>query len=96
MKLTPKQRATLKGLANPIKDRYLLGKGELDANIIDMLDKALEAKELIKVSLLQNSELDKDEVAEELEKKLDCGIVQTIGRVIVVYRPSKKHKKIVI
>jgi RNA-binding protein YhbY len=35
-------------------------------------------------------------VAEELEKKLDCGIVQTIGRVIVIYRPSKKHKKIVI
>jgi RNA-binding protein len=61
-----------------------------------MLDKALEAKELIKVSLLQNSDLDKDEVAEELEKKLDCGIVQTIGRVIVIYRPSKKHKKIVI
>ena len=94
MKLTPKQRAYLKGLANPIKQRYLLGKGELDEAFLNLLDNALEAHELIKVGLLQNSELRTKDVATELEEKLGCGIVQTIGRVIVLYRPSKKNKKI--
>lgn len=94
MKLTPKQRMYLKGLANPIKNRYLLGKGEVDEAFVNLIDNALEAHELIKVGLLQNSESKPKDVAAELEEKLDCGIVQIIGRVIVLYRPSKKNKRI--
>ena len=40
MKLTPKQRMYLKGLANPIKNRYLLGKGELDEAFLNLIDNA--------------------------------------------------------
>jgi len=96
MKLTPKQRAYLKSLANPIDKRYLIGKGNLDENIVAMLDKALEANELIKVGVLPASSQESEDIAAELEKKLDCGIVQTIGRVIVLYRKSKRNPRIVI
>ena len=94
MILTPKQRAYLKGLANSIHDRYQFGKGEVDDSFVELIDKALEAKELIKVGLLQNAEITADEVATELVKRLDCGLVQKIGRIIVLFRPSKKHPTI--
>ena len=86
----------LKGLANPIKNRYLLGKGELDEAFLNLIDNALEAHELIKIGLLQNSSSKPKDIAAELEEKLGCGIVQIIGRVIVVYRPSKKNPRIVL
>ncbi len=94
--LTPKQKAYLKGLANHIDHRYLLGKGEIDDAFYDLIDKALEAKELIKVGLLQNSELTAKEVGATLAEKLGCDVVQIIGRVIVLYRKSKKNPQIVL
>ena len=94
--LRPYQKAFLKGLANPISQRYLLGKEEPDASFIDELDKALEAKELIKVGLLQTASVEPKELAKDLEKTLGAEVVQIIGRVIVLYRRSKKHPKIVI
>ncbi|MBP5091880.1 MAG: YhbY family RNA-binding protein [Bacilli bacterium] len=94
MILTPKQRAKLKAMANTIHDRYQFGKGEVDDAFVELIDKALEAKELIKVGLLQNAEISAEELANELVKKLDCGLVQNIGRVVILYRPSKKHPTI--
>ena len=94
--LTPKQKAKLKGLANGISQRYLLGKADLDENFLVTVDKALEAKELIKVGILQNSDQEKEELCDLLKKRLDCEIVQLLGRVITIYRPSKKDPKIVL
>ena len=91
--LTPKQKAILKGHANTIKNRYLLGKGEIDDAFVDQIDKALEAHELIKVGLLQTSGYTALEVGEQLCAKLGCEVVQVIGRVVVLYRVSKKHPK---
>lgn len=95
-KLTPKQRAKLKGLANGISQRYLLGKSELDQSFLTMVDKALEAKELIKVGLLQSCEASPREVGEKLEEALGAYIVQTIGRIVILYRPSKKDPRITL
>ncbi len=89
--LTPKQRAYLKGLANPISHRYLLGKAEIDEGFLVSIDTALEAKELIKVGLLPSCESKPKEIAEQLESRLNCFTVQIIGRVIVLYRRSRKH-----
>ena len=94
--LTPKQKAYLKGLGNRIEQRYLLGKNEPEDGFYELLDKALEAKELIKVGLLQNSSVDEDLLCENLEKRLNCDIVQRIGRMILIYRPAKKDPKIVL
>ena len=93
-KLSPKERAKLKGLANGISQRYLLGKSDLDDAFLNMVDKALEAKELIKVGLLQSCEATPREVGERLEEALGAYIVQTIGRIVILYRPSKKDPKI--
>ncbi|MCF0112488.1 MAG: YhbY family RNA-binding protein [Bacilli bacterium] len=94
--LRPYQKAYLKSLANPIKHRYLLGKESPDAAFIDEIDKALEAKELIKVGLLQNASCTAEEVAEILCAKTEAEFVSIIGRVITLYRRSKKHPVIVI
>jgi len=93
-KLSPKDRAKLKGLANGISQRYLLGKSDLDDAFLNLIDKALEAKELIKVGLLQSCEATPREVGERLEEALGAYIVQTIGRIVILYRPSKKDPKI--
>lgn len=92
--LTPKQRAYLKGLANSISQRYLLGKAELDEGFLVSVDTALEAKELIKVGLLQTCAATPREIAETLEKRLRAQTVQIIGRVIVLYRRSQKNPRI--
>ena len=94
--LTPKQKAKLKGLANGISQRYLLGKADLDENFLMTIDKALEAKELIKVGLLQSCVATPKEIAGVLENRLGAQTVQVIGRVIVLYRRSVKDPKIEI
>lgn len=94
--LKGKQLSYLRRLANTIDHRYLLGKQEPDDSFLDQLDKALEANELIKVGILQNSESKPKELGEEISAKLGAELVQIIGRVIVLYRPSKKHRKIVL
>ena len=59
---------------------------------IFQIEEALEKRELIKVSLLQNTDEIAEEAAQVLEKEIDCEIVQIIGRVIVLYKPSTKEK----
>ncbi len=90
------QKRYLKGLANPISHRYLLGKGEIDEAFLKQIDEALEAKELIKVGLLQNSPYEVKEAGALLAEKTGAELVQTIGKVIVLYRKSAKSPKIVL
>ena len=94
--LKPFQKAYLKKLANPISHRYLIGKGGLDDKFVAELNDALEARELIKVGILQNASCEPKQIAEELAKRLNADLVQVIGRVMVYYRKSKKNPKIVV
>ena len=90
------QKRYLKGLANPISHRYLLGKGEIDEAFIKQIDAALEAKELIKVGLNSNCPMSAKDVGEILSAKTKSELVQVIGKVIVLYRKSSKAPKIVL
>lgn len=92
--LRPYQKAYLKSLANNISQRYLLGKTDIDAGFLKEIDTALEAKELIKVGLLQNCPSKPKDIGERLAHALGCDVVQTIGRVIVLYRRSEKNPRI--
>ena len=92
--LKPFQKAYLKKLANPISHRYLIGKGGLDDKFVAELNDALEARELIKVGILQNASCEPKQIAEELAERLNADLVQVIGRVMVYYRKSKKNPKI--
>ena len=93
MELTSKQRAQLRGLANSIDTILHVGKDGIGANLIKQADDALEARELIKGKVLENSMLTSREAAEELAKATRADVVQVIGTKFVLFRPSHKKDK---
>lgn len=93
MDLTSKQRAQLRGLANGIDTILHVGKDGIGDNLIKQANDALEARELIKGRVLENSMLTSREAAEELAKATRSDVVQVIGTKFVLYRPSHKKDK---
>ena len=91
MELTSKQRAQLRGLANSIDTILIVGKDGIGDNLIKQADDALEARELIKGRVLENSMLSPREAAEQLASLTRSEVVQVIGTKFVLYRPS--HNK---
>lgn len=87
---TSKQRSNLRSLAQDIEPIGQIGKGGLSDNMIASFSDALEKRELIKITVLNNSEDDAKGTSEELAKKLRAEIVCTIGHKIVLYRFSHK------
>jgi len=92
--LTGKQRSYLKSMANTMDPIFQVGKSGITDNFIKQIDEALEARELLKVKVLNNSLLEAKEVANDLAEKLDAEFVQSIGNKFVLYRESKENKKI--
>lgn len=93
MELTSKQRAQLRGLANSIDTILHVGKDGIGDNLVKQADDALEARELIKGKVLENSMLTSREAAEELAQRTRSDVVQVIGTKFVLYRPSHKKDK---
>ena len=93
MDLTSKQRAQLRSLANSIDTIVHVGKDGLGENLVKQADDALEARELIKGKVLENSMLTAREAAEELAVATRSEVVQVIGTKFVLYRPSHKKEK---
>ena len=87
---TTKQRSKLRSLAQSIDPIGQVGKGGISENMIAGLSDALDKRELIKVSLLNNNDDDIRDVAEELAENLNAEVVCTIGRKVVLYRYSEK------
>ena len=94
--LNSKQRAYLRSLGNDLEPIFQIGKGGLSDELLDQLDAALEARELIKVRVLKNCLEDEGDIADEISEALDCDVVQRIGRVILLYRPSIEDPRIVL
>ncbi|WP_054251981.1 ribosome assembly RNA-binding protein YhbY [Neofamilia massiliensis] len=92
--INSKQRAYLKGLANKLNPSLQIGKEGLTENILKELDIQLEQKELIKISVLENSPVLVDEVVEDILSSTQAEFVQKIGSKLVIYRESKENKKI--
>ncbi|HEN9154198.1 TPA: YhbY family RNA-binding protein [Streptococcus agalactiae] len=90
--LTSKQRAFLKSEAHSMKPIIQIGKNGLNDQIKTSVRNALDARELIKVTLLQNT----DDVAEVLEDEIGCDTVLKIGRILILYKESarKENRKI--
>ena len=93
MDLTSKQRAQLRGLANDIDTIVHIGKDGIGDNLIKQADVALEARELIKGKVLENSMLSAREGAEELAKATRSQVVQVIGTKFVLYRETHSKEK---
>ena len=94
--LTSKQRAYLRGLANTLEPSLLIGKGGLNDNMTVDIDAALEARELIKIKILNNSMAEPKEVSYEIAEKVGAEVVQVIGGKFVLYRQSKENSKIIL
>ncbi|WP_404404010.1 ribosome assembly RNA-binding protein YhbY [Jeotgalibacillus malaysiensis] len=92
--LTGKQKRFLRAEAHNLSPIFQVGKGGVNDNMIKQISEALEVRELIKVSILQNCEQDKDEVAKALSKGAKAELVQLIGHTIVLYKESRENKKI--
>ncbi|OUN25175.1 ribosome assembly RNA-binding protein YhbY [Pseudoflavonifractor sp. An85] len=93
MDLTSKQRAQLRGLANNIDTILHIGKDGIGENLIRQADDALEARELIKGKVLENSMLSAREGAEELARATRSQVVQVIGTKFVLYRETHSKEK---
>jgi RNA-binding protein len=94
--LTGKQKRHLRSKAHHLTPIFQVGKGGVNENLILQINDALEARELIKVSVLQNCDQDKDEVSKELSQGAKAELVQVIGKTIVLYKQSKENKQIVL
>ncbi|MBQ2308695.1 MAG: ribosome assembly RNA-binding protein YhbY [Clostridia bacterium] len=92
--ITSKQRAYLRSLATNEPAIMQVGKGGIGDNLIKTVSDALEARELIKLSVLENSEYTPRETADTLAEAVGADVVGVIGRKVILYRESVKHKKI--
>ena len=93
MELTSKQRAQLRGLANSLEVIVTIGKDGIGENLVKQADDALEARELIKCRVLENSGYTAREACDELAKRTRSEEVQVIGSKFVLYRTSHKKGK---
>ena len=89
--MTTKQRSKLRSLAQNIEPAGQVGKGGLSENMISGLSDALEKRELVKITVLNNAEDDISDIAAELAEKLGAEVVCVIGHKVVLYRLSHKE-----
>ena len=90
--LKGKQKRQLRALAHHLSPIFQVGKPGVNSDMIQGIRDALEKRELLKVSILQNCEEDKDEVAQILSERTSSELVQVIGHTIVLYKQSSKEK----
>ena len=91
--MTTKQRAYLKSLAMTMDPIFQIGKNSMTPELTKEVEEALEARELIKVSVLQNCTDDPKELAQMLAERTRSQVVQVIGKKIVLYKEGKGDKK---
>lgn len=94
--MTSKQRAYLRGLANTIQPIFQIGKSGISDNLIKQLDDALEARELIKINVLETAPDNVKSFGEEISRATSSICVQTVGNKITLYRARKKDSKIIL
>ena len=92
--MTSKQRSYLKSLAMTMEPIFQLGKNSLTPEFTEAVSQALEARELIKINVLQNCADDPNALAQMLAERTRSQVVQVIGKKIVLYKESKDNKKI--
>lgn len=94
--ITSKQRKYLRSHAHTLRPVLQIGKSGINPNLVKQLDDALEARELVKATVLKNTPESVDEISRELAEITNAELVQVIGNRFVVYRESKNTKTIVL
>ena len=94
--LNSRQRAQLRGLANNLDAIFQVGKGGISEQLIIQVKDALEARELIKMRVLETSPLTSREAANNIADSVGADVVQVIGSRFVLYKESNEHKTIIL
>ena len=88
--ITSKERKVLSGLGQKIDPVFQIGKNGLTETVLKEIDNALEARELIKLSVLKNNEISPRQLIDEIAEKLSAEPVSCVGQKIVLYRRSSR------
>ncbi|QQK75794.1 ribosome assembly RNA-binding protein YhbY [Salicibibacter cibarius] len=91
MKLTNKQQKYLRTEAQALKPIFQVGKNGVNPNLVTQVRDALEARELVKITILQNCPEDKKQVAQKLSERSESTLVQVIGFTIILFKPAKEN-----
>ena len=91
--LNSKQRAYLRSLSQSLDTIFQIGKGGINEELCNQISNALEARELIKARVLDNSGYTAREAAEIIAEATECDVVLTVGSKFVLYRESSKENK---
>ena len=89
--MTGRERAELRKQANTLTAIFQIGKENITEPLIDAVDAALKKRELIKLSVLETSELSAKEAAEQLAEATQAEVIQCIGRKLVLYREKEEE-----
>ncbi|MGI6734983.1 MAG: RNA-binding protein YhbY [Tenericutes bacterium ADurb.Bin239] len=92
--LSKKEMRYLRGLSNQLKAQYQLGKNEITDTFLDLLEKALVAKEILKVHVLKSVNKEVTSLALSVAASLNATVVETKGRTFTLYRQNTKEPKI--
>ena len=92
--LTSKQRSYLRSLANTLPPIFQVGKGGINENMVKQFSEALEARELVKATVLNNSSLETSDISREISFATHSQVVQVIGSKFVLYKESVNNKVI--
>lgn len=92
--LNSSQRAYLRGLSNELNAIFQIGKGGISDEMCRQISNALEARELIKIKVLQNSDYSAAEAAKVVAEATNADVVASVGSKFVLYRESENNKRI--
>jgi RNA-binding protein len=92
--MTGKQRASLRKIAATLQPIFQIGKQGVTENLMKQLDDALEAREIIKITILETAGENTKELCNEIASELGAEPVQAIGSKFTIYRRSKNNPRI--
>ena len=92
--ISSKNRAYLRSLSQSLDTIFQIGKGGISEETVKQIENALEARELIKARVLENSGYTAKEAANEIAQAIGCDVVSCVGSKFVLYKESKKKKRI--
>ena len=88
--ITTKQRAYLRGLGNALDPVMQIGKDGISENVLTGVNLLLEARELVKIKVLKNCDMEAKEMANLIAEKLRAEVVQVIGNIMILYKKSTR------
>jgi RNA-binding protein len=92
--LTGKQKRYLRSLAHHLDPVFQVGKGGVNDHLVRHIEEAIEKRELMKISVLNNNIEDPKEIGTVLAEQSGSELVQVIGKTIILYKESRDNKTI--